>query len=189
MASGAITACGAASATPATRFGHALDRRHEPDQRAAPIEHRSAAAARLHCGDDGGPRLAAGERSRARGEARSGETEHDDIRPRRAEARRFALGAEIAGDHRQICRRVGPLDPYRLAVDRRVRAVVRLERRQRPAGRDDERRRRRRGIGRGRSRAGSGRDGGAVAALSAGVVASCGNGSKELATAIATRSS
>ena len=145
---------------PGDALGLPGDRRDEPDQRAAPVEHRSAAGARLNRCDDDRARLVAGERSRGHGEALTGETEHDIIRRRRAEARRFAPGGEISCDDRQVRRRLRPLEPDRFAVDRGVRAVVRPERGQRLAGRENKRGCGRRGTGPGRSRARSGRDAG-----------------------------
>ena len=163
------------------------DRRHEADQRALSIEHRSAAGALVHRRDDGGPRLAARKRGRACRETLAGETEDDKVLRRLAEARRFALRGEISGDQRKPRRGVGALDPYGLAGHGRVRAVVRLERGQRFAGRDDERGRGRLGNGRGLTCARRGGSCGATDSLAAGAAAASGNGSNELATAIAIR--
>ena len=137
-ASDAISACGAVRARPATRFGSSADRRHEPDQRPAPIEHRAAAGALVHGGGHDGPRFAARERGRACRNARPGKRQDDEILPRRAKARRFAVRGEVSCKNRQTCCRVGALDPHRLPGNGRIWAVARLERGQRLAWRDDE---------------------------------------------------
>ena len=150
-ASGAIMACGAASATPAMRLGAASIGAMRPTS--APRRSNTGPPPALVStrSDNDRPRRVARERSGACRHPRSGETEDDQIRRQRAEAGSFALRIEISGDHRQARRGVRALEPDGLAADGRVRAVVRLERRQRLAGRDDERGRGRLGVGRGRN--------------------------------------
>ncbi len=117
------------------------------------IEDRSAAGACLQRRDDERPSPIASERSGACRDARAGEAEDDEIHRRRAEARGFAFRIEISGDHREARRGVGAREPDRLPVHHRVWAVVRFQRRQRLALRDDERGCGRVGTGRGRPRA------------------------------------
>ena len=138
-ASGAISAVRCREGEAGDALGLADDRRHEADQRSASIKHRPAAGALVHGRGHDRRRLAAGERGRACGKARSGEPEDDEILPRRSKPGRSAVRGEISGENGQACCGVGALDPHRLAGDSRMRAVVGFKRGQRPAGRDDKR--------------------------------------------------
>ena len=176
--------CGAASARPATRLGSPAIGATRPTSAPLRLNTGPPPALLSTAAVTTGARLAAGERGRACGKARSGEPEDDEILRRRAEAGRSAVRGEISGEHGQACCGVGALDPHRLAGDGRIRAVVGFKRGQRLAGRDDKRSRG--GLGSGR-RGGSrrGRRGGDSLA---GAAADSGNGSNELAMAIAIRS-
>ena len=170
----------------ADALGLARDRRDEADQRSATIEYRSAAGALVHRGGHDRPRVAAGKRGRACRNARPGKSKNDEILRWRAEPGRSAVRGEISGEHRQARCGVGALDPHRLAGDSRMRAVVCFERGQRLTGRHDKR-----GRGRLRNSRRGGRAGSAPRALRRLLPAprrTPGNGSNELAMAIAMRS-
>src|SRR5260370_9896534 len=117
------------------------DWRDEADERPVAIEHGAAAGAFLHRGKNDRPRLVAAKRSRARRDPPPGETQDDQIGRERAQTRSLAFRSEIAGDDGETGGRVRTLEADGFAANAGAPAVVSLERRQRLARRDDERRR------------------------------------------------
>ena len=138
IACGSISACGAESATPADALRLVCDRRDEAGEGAGAVEGRGAAGALLERGD--GDRRGVGRQRRGiGGDLFARKAEHDEIGFERAETERLRLGAEIADEDGEAGRGVAPLEAGRLAPDDRVRTEVGSQRRQRLAGRDDER--------------------------------------------------
>ena len=184
-ASGATIARAGRERDAGDALGLVRDRRNETDQRAAAIEHRAAARALVHRRGDDRPRLVADEQGRARRKARSSEAKDDKILRRRAEARRLGLQAKspasiaspVAASARSI--RTGLPATVGFGQSGVLSAVSALPGAMTSAVAA--------GAGRGRGRRRTDAGGRRRPPRLHGALAASGNGSNELATAIATR--